>query len=72
MSEDSFRKKFIQGWALQNLDEYWNAFESMTTKTLQQIEVQGDPSGQEKPPVDLDLICFANLPWQQVAAIVAH
>ena len=35
-------------------------------------ELQGDPSGWLKPPVDLDLGCSAILPGQQVATVLAH
>ena len=33
--------------------------------------VQGDPSGQLKPPVDLDLGCYAILSGQEVPTVTA-
>ena len=35
-------------------------------------DVQGDPLGWLKPPVDLDLGCSNILPGQQVATVAAH
>ena len=34
--------------------------------------VQGNPSGQDKPPVDIGLECSVNLPGQYVASVVAY